>query len=477
MDRFEESAAHGRRGLAVARATGQGELVPMLTQASATALCVQGRFREAAELLDGAIEASRLAGNDQTLAWDLMNRGVRRRAPRRARARRSRPPRRACELTRDLGDGFVSTHAGVMLAIARLENGERGQGGRAVRGAGGGEAMPLLPGGWRAKYLELLTRGWLRSGRRDEAGRAAAYAADGRRRDRPAAWRRPGRSAPRPRSRSSAGDAGAARRARARLGRARPSRRRPGRGRASRARSPGGRSRAPASATRAVAELQARDRRVRGARRAALPRSRPSASCASSDTAVPRRSRAGQARRARRRLAQRARARARAARGRPQDESRDRRRAVPQPEDRRVAPAQHLPQARRRVPRRARARRRARRARGGSDAERALSRGTAGRAPARTNSPVESRLAVLVADDQQRALDRDVARRRVGRRPGQQLDVLERLERLARAPRRRSCRRSRCPSRSSGRASSRAAGTSRRPPPRRSSSRTSRRTR
>ena len=62
------------RGLAVARATGQGFLVPMLTQASATAISIQGRLVEAAELLDGAIEASRLAGNDQTLAWDLMNR-------------------------------------------------------------------------------------------------------------------------------------------------------------------------------------------------------------------------------------------------------------------------------------------------------------------------------------------------------------------------------------------------------------------
>ena len=46
MDRFDESAAHGVRGLAVARATGQGFLVPMLTQASATAIGIQGRLNE-----------------------------------------------------------------------------------------------------------------------------------------------------------------------------------------------------------------------------------------------------------------------------------------------------------------------------------------------------------------------------------------------------------------------------------------------
>ena len=46
----------------------------MLIQAHATALAVQGRLDEAADALDGAIEGARLAGNNQTLAWDLLNR-------------------------------------------------------------------------------------------------------------------------------------------------------------------------------------------------------------------------------------------------------------------------------------------------------------------------------------------------------------------------------------------------------------------
>ena len=176
MDRFDESAAHGVRGLAVARATGQGFLVPMLTQASATAIGIQGRLNDAAELLNGAVEASRLAGNDQTLAWDLMNRAfvdVHRGEVGAAIA----DAEESMDLTRGLGNGFVSTHAGVMLAIARLENGEPANAIELFVAAGGGEAMPLLPGGWRAKYLELLTRCWLMLGKSAEAGRTVEYAA------------------------------------------------------------------------------------------------------------------------------------------------------------------------------------------------------------------------------------------------------------------------------------------------------------
>ena len=184
MDLFPESAAHGRRGLAIARATGQGFLLPMLTQASASTIGIQGGLLEASELLDGAIEASRLAGNDQTLAWDLMNRAfvdVHRGEMVAAIA----AAEESLELTHGLGHGFVSTHAGVMLAIARMENGEPETAVELFVTAGGGEAMPLLPGGWRAKYLELLTRGWLMLGKQRRSGARGGLRGGGRRDDRP----------------------------------------------------------------------------------------------------------------------------------------------------------------------------------------------------------------------------------------------------------------------------------------------------
>ena len=54
----------------------------------------------------------------------------------------------------------------------RMESGNPEQAAELFVASGGGEALPLVPGGWRAKYLELLTRCWLaaRPPRRGRAG-------------------------------------------------------------------------------------------------------------------------------------------------------------------------------------------------------------------------------------------------------------------------------------------------------------------
>jgi DNA-binding NarL/FixJ family response regulator len=175
LDRFDESTAHGERGLSVARATGQGELLPMLTMALATVLSVRGRLRESADLLDGGIEGARLAGNSGILAWSLLNRSF-------AAVQLGEleiavaTAEESVELTHQFDDRFVTTYAGIILAIARLESGHPAQGAELFVSSGGGPGLPLVPGGWRAKYLELLTRCWLAVGRREEAEGAAAYA-------------------------------------------------------------------------------------------------------------------------------------------------------------------------------------------------------------------------------------------------------------------------------------------------------------
>jgi DNA-binding CsgD family transcriptional regulator len=64
-----------------------------------------------------------------------------------------------------------------MLAIALMENGEPAKAVELFQAWGGGDGLPLLPGGWRAKYLSLLTRGWLLLGKPAEAARTAEYAA------------------------------------------------------------------------------------------------------------------------------------------------------------------------------------------------------------------------------------------------------------------------------------------------------------
>ena len=418
LDRFEEATAHGRRGVSLARATGQGELLPMLTQALGVAFFARGLLGEAAELLDATTEAARLSGNRQLLAWNLLNRAF-------VAANQGEvetalaAAEESVELTRDLDESHISMYAGVILAIARMESGNPEQAAELFVAAAGGEALPRMPGGWRAKYLELLTRCRIALGRIDEAERSAGFASAVATDDRPRHEHRLGRAGcgggcARPRRH------GHGRRARTRVGR----RRGGGRGDARcRGLAPPGRPRARAGRgarprRRATGAGGGRARRLR--RRSLPAGGRARAAQARARRPPPHAS--GQGRRHRGRDAHRTGAPARPARRRSQDEPRDRRRAVPQPEDGRDAPAEHVPQARRLVTRRARARGRAGRARSAGVGRNLLRpHEVAGRA----------RLAVLVADDQQRALDGDVAALRVRRRAREQRLVVEGLERLA----------------------------------------------
>ena len=74
LDHFRASVQHAERAVAVGRATGQGDLFPLIFPILGTALWVQGRVAEAEEALEGGVEAARLLGNSQGLAWNLFNR-------------------------------------------------------------------------------------------------------------------------------------------------------------------------------------------------------------------------------------------------------------------------------------------------------------------------------------------------------------------------------------------------------------------
>ena len=73
LDHYADSLAHAERGIAIARATGQGDLFPVLIPAINGALFALGRLGESVEMLDGAIEGARLVGNAQPLAWSLLS--------------------------------------------------------------------------------------------------------------------------------------------------------------------------------------------------------------------------------------------------------------------------------------------------------------------------------------------------------------------------------------------------------------------
>jgi DNA-binding CsgD family transcriptional regulator len=79
------------------------------------------------------------------------------------------------ELTQGLDQSLVCA-AGVALAAAVLENGDPQRAVDVLVRASGGDELPLIPGVWRPRSLELLTRCWVALGRHVEAARAAARA-------------------------------------------------------------------------------------------------------------------------------------------------------------------------------------------------------------------------------------------------------------------------------------------------------------
>src|SRR5215218_1594997 len=175
MDRYADADRHAERALAVGRATGQGELFLVLFQILGRAWYVRGRLAEASEMLDGAIDAARLLGNTHALAWNLFNRSVVALAVGDVEIALA-TARESVDLSRELDEGFVSAWAATRLAAVLLETGQPADAVELLLGSAGGEELTLIPGGWRAYCLELLTRCWLALDRPSEAARAAACA-------------------------------------------------------------------------------------------------------------------------------------------------------------------------------------------------------------------------------------------------------------------------------------------------------------
>jgi len=175
LDLYAEADAHASRALELARAGGRGDPLHRLYPVLPRVWYVRGKLAEAAELLDGAIEAARLLGSPPALAGNLFNRSVVALAAgdldiALATAQES------VELTCDLDEGFVTAWAAARLADVLFETGQPDRAIEMLLGRAGGAELTLIPGGWRAYWLELLTRCWLALDRPSEAGRAAAGA-------------------------------------------------------------------------------------------------------------------------------------------------------------------------------------------------------------------------------------------------------------------------------------------------------------
>ena len=175
LDRYAEGEVHANRALAVARVTGQGQLFLLLVATLGGLLRQRGKLAESAELLDGGIEAARLLGNSHALRWTLLGRS--------AAALRSgdtdlalATAQESVDLSQAAESSFHSSEGAADLAAALLEAGEAERAVELLLESAGGEELALIAGSPRARYLEVLARGWLALGRRAEAERAAATA-------------------------------------------------------------------------------------------------------------------------------------------------------------------------------------------------------------------------------------------------------------------------------------------------------------
>jgi DNA-binding NarL/FixJ family response regulator len=174
LDLYAEADAHASRALTLARAARRGDPFG-LYQILPRVWYVRAKLAEAAELLDGTIEAARLLGTPPALAGNLFNRSVVALAIGDLDIALA-TAQEAVQLTRDLDAGFVTAWAAVRLAGVLLETGQPVRAVELLLGRAGGEELTLIPGGWRVHGLELLTRCWLADDRRAEAERAAAIA-------------------------------------------------------------------------------------------------------------------------------------------------------------------------------------------------------------------------------------------------------------------------------------------------------------
>jgi DNA-binding CsgD family transcriptional regulator len=135
----------------------------------------RGTLREAVDPLEGNVEAARLSGNAQTIAWSLY--GLANVAV--AAGDLERALAAAQEAVDAADDGKPSHHvayAAFTLAEAHFLLGKPERGLELLERAAGGPDMPLAAEPWKAYFLELLTRVRLALGDRAAAERAAALA-------------------------------------------------------------------------------------------------------------------------------------------------------------------------------------------------------------------------------------------------------------------------------------------------------------
>ncbi len=177
LERYADAIAHSERGIAIARATGEGRLLVPLTLVRCFPYEMQGRLAEAIELCEAAVEGARLSPNPHYLFWSLFEL-----AWARYFAGELDAAVAAAEESARIGDRLfggtmpsAGGGAGWVLAVSRFELGDAAGARELMRQAGGDELA-----GWTAAdqcfNLENLALAELALGDPDAAEAFAARA-------------------------------------------------------------------------------------------------------------------------------------------------------------------------------------------------------------------------------------------------------------------------------------------------------------
>jgi DNA-binding NarL/FixJ family response regulator len=177
VDRYADSLRHAERALRIGRMTGQIDLYPLIFPMLGTALWVCGRVRESADLLDGAIEAGRLNGNVQAVAWNLFNRCEAHLAAGEV-AEALAVATESSRLMSTLDESAIAVAGAGSLMSALAEAGEFDRALDVATSTAGGLHLAGIAGTWKVHRLEIVVRCLVATGRIDEAGRIASLATE-----------------------------------------------------------------------------------------------------------------------------------------------------------------------------------------------------------------------------------------------------------------------------------------------------------
>ena len=155
-ERYDDAIRHLRRGIAVSRASGQGQFATPMAIGLAHAYEVTGRPRAGLDQAEAAVEAARLSGNGQILCWALTAEAwIAAIAGELPRARAAGAE--AVDLLGGLDESVLSRATRVHVAAAQLEAGEPERCLEAMADAGGPEFVHVEPGR-RAWLYAILAR-------------------------------------------------------------------------------------------------------------------------------------------------------------------------------------------------------------------------------------------------------------------------------------------------------------------------------